>query len=166
MIIKNENLQTLIQSNTLNTFSSNFASNLTPVLTTLKESLENLNPNKHQLQNNISNLIIKIENLIQEQINNPKIDSKLNDDIKSTLLQMQDELASKTDLKSGDLTKQIDKLLTQLDNIASQTNYNGTTLLQAASGTTSTGEYRSSLDPDERIMLAKKRKSYMSGIRK
>ena len=128
LFIKNENLQTLIQSNTLNTFSSNFASNLTPVLTTLKESLENLNPNKHQLQNNISNLIIKIENLIQEQINNPKIDSKLNDDIKSTLLQMQDELASKTDLKSGDLTKQIDKLLTQIDfyqlnSLVSNSNY-------------------------------------------
>lgn len=26
--------------------------------------------------------------------------------------------------------------------------------------------YQSSLDPDERIMLAKKRKSYMNGIRK
>ncbi len=34
------------------------------------------------------------------------------------------------------------------------------------SGTTSTGMYQSSLDPEERIMFAKKRKSYMNGIRK
>lgn len=41
---------------------------------------------------------------------------------------MQDELASKTDLKSGDLTKQIDKLLTQIDfyqlnSLVSNSNY-------------------------------------------
>lgn len=34
------------------------------------------------------------------------------------------------------------------------------------SGVTASGVYRASLDPDERIVLAKKRKSYMSGIRK
>lgn len=128
LFIKNENLQTLIQSNNLSTFTSNFASNLTPLLTTLKESLENSNPNNFNLQNNISKLIEKVENLIKEHTNNPKIDSKITEDIKSVLLQMQEEINSKTDSKSQDLGKQVDRLLTQIDyhqlsSIASNSNY-------------------------------------------
>ena len=128
LFLKNENLQTLLQSNNLSTFTNNFSSNLTPLLTTLKESLEGLNPNNSQLQDSISKLVSKVENLIQEHINNPKIDSKLSDDMKSVLLQMQDELASKSDPKSMELTKQIDKLLTQMDfyqlnSLVSNSNY-------------------------------------------
>ena len=128
LFLKNENLQTFLQSNNLSTFTNNFSSNLTPLLTTLKESLEGLNPNNTQLQDSISKLVSKVENLIQEHINNPKIDSKLSDDMKSVLLQMQDELASKSDPKSMELTKQIDKLLTQMDfyqlnSLVSNSNY-------------------------------------------
>ena len=115
LFAKNENLQTLIQSNNLSTFTNNFSSNLTPLLTSLKESLETLNPNNFNLQNNVSKLIEQVENLIKEHINNPKNEAKFSDDMKSVLLQMQDELSSKTDPKSADLSKQIDKLLTQID---------------------------------------------------
>ncbi|RXJ85405.1 flagellar hook-length control protein FliK [Arcobacter cloacae] len=128
LFIKAENLQNIISSNNLSTFSNNFASNLTPLLETLKENLQSLNPNNSNLQNHLSKLVDKIEHLIQDMINNPKNESKLNDDMKSILLQMQDELASKSDPKSADLAKQIDKLLTQIDyhqltSLTSNSNY-------------------------------------------
>ena len=115
LFVKAESLQNLLSTNNLSTFSNNFASNLSPLLTSLKESLESLNPNNSNLQNNLLKLVEKVEYLIQDLINTPKNNSKINDDMKSILLQMQDELASKTDGKSQDLSKQIDKLLTQID---------------------------------------------------
>lgn len=128
LFIKAENLQNIISSNNLSTFSNNFASNLTPLLETLKENLQSLNPNNSNLQNHLSKLVDKVEHLIQDMINNPKNETKLNDDMKSILLQMQDELASKSDPKSADLAKQIDKLLTQIDyhqltSLTSNSNY-------------------------------------------
>ena len=128
LFIKAENLQNMILSNNLSTFSNNFASNLTPLLETLKENLQSLNPNNSNLQNHLSKLVDKVEHLIQDMINNPKNEPKLNDDMKSILLQMQDELASKSDPKSADLAKQIDKLLTQIDyhqltSLTSNSNY-------------------------------------------
>lgn len=128
LFIKVENLQNIISSNNLSTFSNNFASNLTPLLETLKENLQSLNPNNSNLQNHLSKLVDKVEHLIQDMINNPKNETKLNDDMKSILLQMQDELASKSDPKSADLAKQIDKLLTQIDyhqltSLTSNSNY-------------------------------------------
>ncbi len=115
LFVKAESLQNLLSTNNLSTFSNNFTSNLSPLLTSLKESLESLNPNNSNLQNNLLKLVEKVEYLIQDLINTPKNNSKINDDMKSILLQMQDELASKTDGKSQDLSKQIDKLLTQID---------------------------------------------------
>ena len=64
--------------------------------------------------------------------------SNILDTIKSKLIQANTDTTSADGRES--IRKDIDKLLTQLDNIAKQTNYNGTTLLQAASGTTSTGQ--------------------------
>jgi len=58
--------------------------------------------------------------------------SNILDTVKAKLIQ------ANTDTTSADgreaIRKDIEKLLTQLDNIAEQTNYNGTTLLQASSG--------------------------------
>jgi hypothetical protein len=60
----------------------------------------------------------KIENILKELLN-PNIQKNeaknLNEDMKSILLKMQEELASKTDSKSAELSKQVDKLLTQID---------------------------------------------------
>lgn len=115
LFIKGENLANLASQNNLSTFSNNFMSNLNPLLTNLKENLEVLNPNNSNLQNHLTKLVNQVENIIQDLINNPKNESKINEDMKSVLLQMQDELASKTDPKSQDLAKQIDKLLAQID---------------------------------------------------
>ncbi|MDZ7818295.1 MAG: hypothetical protein U5K55_06630 [Aliarcobacter sp.] len=109
---KGENVQNLLTQNNISTFTNNFASNLNPLLTSLKESLENINPNNSNLQSHILKLVDKVENLIKD-LANPK--ANISDDMKSVLLQMQSELASKGDGNSQDISKQIDKLLTQID---------------------------------------------------
>ena len=115
LFTKAENLQNLTSTNNLSTFSNNFMSNLSPLLTTLKENLESLNPTNLNLQNHLTKLVDKVEHLIQDLVNNPKGEVKVAEDMKTVLLKMQDELATKTDIKSQDLAKQVDKLLTQID---------------------------------------------------
>ncbi|MBP7227294.1 MAG: flagellar hook-length control protein FliK, partial [Aliarcobacter sp.] len=115
LFTKAENLQNLTSTNNLSTFSNNFMSNLSPLLTTLKENLELLNPSNSNLQNHLTKLVDKVEHLIQDLVNNPKGEVKVAEDMKTVLLKMQDELATKTDVKSQDLAKQVDKLLTQID---------------------------------------------------
>jgi flagellin len=61
--------------------------------------------------------------------------SNILDTIKSKLIQANTDTTSADGRES--IRKDIDKLLTQLDNIAKQTNYNGTTLLQASDSSTS-----------------------------
>ncbi|MDN5113982.1 flagellar hook-length control protein FliK [Aliarcobacter butzleri] len=131
---KNDTIQNfLTNSNSLanlSTFTSNFASNLSPLLTTLKESLETLNPNNTHLQNHLTKLVDKVEHIIQDLATTPngKLDTKVSEDMKTVLLQMQDELASKTDPKSVEVAKQVDRLLTQIDlhqltSLVSNSNY-------------------------------------------
>ncbi len=118
LFIKNDNISSLISQNNLNTFTSNFTSNLNPLLSNLKESLENLNPNNYNLQNQVMKFVEKIESIIKDLANSSlqKNDqTNLSEDMKSILLKMQDELNSKTDSKSQELAKQVDKLLTQID---------------------------------------------------
>lgn len=115
LFAKGENIQNLLSQNNLSTFTNNFASNLTPLLTTLKESLENINPNNSNLQNQVLKLVDKVENLIKD-LANPKAQlNSISDDMKSVLLQMQDDLASKIDPKSQEISRQLDKLLAQID---------------------------------------------------
>ena len=121
LFAKSENLTTLLSTNNLNnisSFTSNFSSNITPLLTNLKDTLESLNPNNLDLQNQVMKFVEKIENIIKE-LSNPNIQKNeaqnLNEDMKSVLLKMQEELSSKTDSKSQELSKQVDKLLTQID---------------------------------------------------
>ena len=129
LFTKNENLQNIISStNNLSSFSNNFASNLTPLLNNLKESLESFNSQNLNTQNHLTKLVEKVEHIIKEFVNNTKNTSSINDDMKSVLLQMQDDLVSKTDSKSQDLAKQVDKLLTQIEyqqltSLASNSNY-------------------------------------------
>ena len=131
---KNDTIQNFLansnSSGNLSTFTSNFASNLSPLLTTLKESLESLNPNNTHLQNHLTKLVDKVEHIIQDLATTPngKIDTKVSEDMKTVLLQMQDELVSKTDPKSLEVAKQVDRLLTQIDlhqltSIVSNSNY-------------------------------------------
>ncbi|MDN5099788.1 flagellar hook-length control protein FliK [Aliarcobacter butzleri] len=131
---KNDTIQNFLansnSSGNLSTFTSNFASNLSPLLTTLKESLETLNPNNTHLQNHLTKLVDKVEHIIQDLATTPngKLDTKVSEDMKAVLLKMQDELASKTDPKSLEVAKQVDRLLTQIDlhqltSLVSNSNY-------------------------------------------
>ena len=115
---KNESLINQPASSNVTTFTSNFSSNITPLLTNLKDTLENLEPNNLSLQNQVTKFIEKIEDIIKE-LSNPATHKNqtqnLDEDMKSILLKMQDELSSKTDAKAQELSKQVDKLLTQID---------------------------------------------------
>ena len=115
LFVKGENIQNILTQNNISTFSNNFSSNLSPLLTNLKESLETLNPNSSSVQTHISKLVENVENLIKDLANPKAQSSNISDDMKSILLQIQDEVSSKTDPKSQDLARQVDKLLTQID---------------------------------------------------
>ncbi|WP_418185799.1 flagellar hook-length control protein FliK [Aliarcobacter vitoriensis] len=126
------NLANNLQNINLSTFSNNFTTNLSPLLNALKDSLQSQNPQNSQIQEHINTLIKKVETVIQEQINNPtqnlKTNMKLEDDFKSVLLKMQDELSTKTDVKSQDALRTINNLITQVDyhqltSIVSNSNY-------------------------------------------
>ena len=116
---KSEAILNSVQNSNISNFSNNFATNLNPLLTALKESLQAINPKNSEIQNQINSLIKKVENIIQEYTNNnldnPKDNQKLDNDFKSILLKMQDEVAQKTDIKSQDSLKTINNLLTQID---------------------------------------------------
>ena len=116
---KSEAILNSVQNRNISNFSNNFATNLNPLLTALKESLQAINPKNTEIQNQINSLIKKVENIIQEYTNNnldnPKDNQKLDNDFKSILLKMQDEVAQKTDIKSQDSLKTINNLLTQID---------------------------------------------------
>ena len=125
LFIKNDFLQNMadfkqlnqaLAQNNINTFSNNFASNLSPLLTTLKESLNNLsNPNILNIQNHLAKTINKVEHIISNL--ETQIDEKVSpkDDMKTVLLQLKEELSAKTDAKSAEILKQVDKILTQID---------------------------------------------------
>ena len=115
LFVKGENIQNILNQNNISTFSNNFSSNLSPLLTNLKESLETLNPNSSSVQTHISKLVENVENLIKDLVNPKAHSNNISDDMKSVLLQIQDELSSKTDPKSQEIAKQVDKLLTQID---------------------------------------------------
>ena len=116
---KSEAILNSVQNTNISNFSNNFATNLNPLLTALKESLQAINPKNIEIQNQINSLIKKVENIIQEytnnQLDNQKDNQKLDNDFKSILLKMQDEVAQKTDIKSQDSLKTINNLLTQID---------------------------------------------------
>ena len=128
MISKLENLQSIFSkienptpgfqntiSSNISTFNSNFASNLNTLLMSMKEDITNLSTNQNNnAQNNLLKAIDKIEVILQDNTlkNEPK---SISNDMKSVLLQMQDELSSKTDAKTQELFKQVDKMLTQID---------------------------------------------------
>ena len=125
LFIKNDFLQNMadlkqlnqvLTQNNISTFSNNFASNLSPLLTALKENLNNLsNPNILNIQNHLAKTINKVEHIISNL--ETQIDEKVSpkDDMKAILLQLKEELSAKTDAKSAEILKQVDKILTQID---------------------------------------------------
>ncbi|MGM0518711.1 MAG: flagellar hook-length control protein FliK [Campylobacterota bacterium] len=126
-----------LQTNNLN-FNSNFSNNISNLLLNLKDAMLNLdsnNPNDTannlKLQNQIQTLIDKVQTLPNPiSIKEQPLNNSLSNDIKTVLLQMQDELSSKQNeaKSSQELLKQVDKMLTQIDyhqllSVTSNSNY-------------------------------------------
>lgn len=109
----------------ISTFQSTFSSNINSLLLNLKENITNLslNPQASNIQNEILKTVDKIENVLKEGILTPtnlanikNETTPLNSDIKTILLQMQEELSLKiADPKNMETNKLIDKLLFQVD---------------------------------------------------
>lgn len=120
---------TLNQTTNLNNFQSNFSSNINNLLLTLKENITNLSTNINNLnfQQNIMKTVEKLEtivnNFIQNFPHNAQIgqerisqqNNPLQNDMKTVLLQMQEELVGKSDIKSTETFKQVDKMLMQVE---------------------------------------------------
>ncbi len=150
--IDTQSTQGSIQTNTQNlNFSSNFSSNISNLLLNLKESILNLSSNNSsnstndvKLQSQIQNIVEKIEitlkenlsqntntNMLTQGLQKEQTSSNpLANDMKSVLLQMQEELASKTGENKSfqELGKQIDRMITQIDyhqllSLTSNSNY-------------------------------------------
>ena len=133
LFIKNEQISNMLSNSNMNAnqittqaqsqnnisnFSNNFSSNLSPLLASLKDSLESVqNQSYSSTQNHISKLVGKVEHIIQDLELSPegKSQTKINEDTKTILLQLKEELAPKQDAKSLEMMKQVDKLLTQID---------------------------------------------------
>ncbi len=125
LFIKNETLQNMsdlkqlnqnLTQNNLSTFSNNFSSNLNPLLNNLKDSINNFtNPANINIQNHLSKLVNKVEHIISNIEPEKDIKMASKEDMKSVLLQLKDELITKTDAKSNEILKQVDKILTQID---------------------------------------------------
>lgn len=130
-LLEPKNLQQNIlnQTTNLNSFQSNFSSNINTLLLTLKENIGNLSNSQNNLtyQQNIIKTVEKLEtivnNFMQNSLPNPQIgqervlqqNNPLQNDMKNILLQMQEELVGKTDIKSADTLKQVDKMLMQVE---------------------------------------------------
>ena len=117
--------QLLLNQNTSNSFQNNFSSNLNTLILTLKESITNLssNPNNLVLQQNIVKNIEKLESILNNinqtsqtvNFDKQQVQNSLQNDMKTVLLQMQNELLTKTDVSSQETLKQVDKMIMQIE---------------------------------------------------
>ena len=121
-----KNMQQTILNNPsfLSSFESNFSSNINNLILSLKENIINLSSNQNNLnlQQNIIKGLEKLENIINSIIQNPNIladkqlpSNSIQNDMKAVLLQMQNELVSKTDVGSQETIKQLEKMVTQVE---------------------------------------------------
>ena len=124
-------LDNLIQSNNLlsqnQALFSQASIDIKTLLLNLKESISSLNSNQNllQVQQNIIKIIDKLEPLIQNFINSSSFSQAsertlqqqnlLQNDMKTILFQIQEELVGKTDTKSAETLKQVDRMLMQVE---------------------------------------------------
>lgn len=116
--------QNLLNQNSLNNFQNNFSSNLNTLILNLKENIINLSSNQGNLnlQNTILNSVEKLETIVNNLIQNQNLpidkqlaQNSLQNDMKTVLLQMQNELAAKVDPASIESSKQVEKLIMQIE---------------------------------------------------
>jgi len=113
----------LNQTTNMNNFQSNFSSNINNLILNLKENILNqITSPANNLQQTVIKAVEKLEIIVNNFLQNPSlINEKVNtqnplqNDMKAILLQMQEELTGKTDIKTQDTLKQVDKMLMQVE---------------------------------------------------
>ncbi len=114
----------------LHQFKNNFVNNLKNLSLQIKENIINtsLTQENFASKGQVLNLVEKLDTIIKDNLsqNLPNVQQNLNNtmknesnsisnDMKNVLLKMQEELVSKTDVKSQEIAKQVDKMLMQID---------------------------------------------------
>lgn len=110
----------------LSNFHTNFSSTLENLVKSLKTTIEEANiknPYQNTLQN-FNKIIEKVEhtinnftnNFINNNLNDKQINNNpIQDDLKTVLLKVQEELSSKTDSKSLETFRQVERMITQIE---------------------------------------------------
>ncbi|RXK14144.1 flagellar hook-length control protein FliK [Halarcobacter mediterraneus] len=110
----------------LSNFHTNFSSTLENLVNSLKTTIEQVNiknPNQNIIQN-FNKIIEKLEhtinnfsnNFINNNLNDKQINNNpIQDDLKTVLLKVQEELSNKTDSKSLETFRQVERMITQIE---------------------------------------------------
>lgn len=133
----NTTIENILKNSTIFKDLGSVTNNISTLLENISQD-ENLSKFKPLVENFLKNIKDMDENSLKEQIKNSGIflesklssheGSKISHDMKTILLQIQEEINSKTDTKNSELSKQVDKLLTQIDyyqlnSLATNSNY-------------------------------------------
>jgi len=130
-------IDNLLQSNSLfsqnqttlnQTILNQSALNVKNLLFTLKENITTITTNQSPLlaQQNIIKIVNQLDTIVNNFINNssfslqgneknPQQQNPLQNDMKTVLLKIQEELGGRTDIKATDTFKQVDKMLMQVE---------------------------------------------------
>ncbi|MGB6327957.1 MAG: flagellar hook-length control protein FliK [Halarcobacter sp.] len=121
--------QTTLNQTTLNQTTLNqSALDVKNLLFTLKENITTITTNQSPLlaQQNIIKIVNQLDTIVNNFINNssfslqgneknPQQQNPLQNDMKTVLLKIQEELGGRTDIKATDTFKQVDKMLMQVE---------------------------------------------------
>jgi len=133
----NTTIENILKNSTIFKDIGSVTNNISTLLENISQD-ESLSKFKPLVENFLKNIKDMDENSLKEQIKNSGIflesklssheGSKISHDMKTILLQIQEEINSKTDTKNSELSKQVDKLLTQIDyyqlnSLATNSNY-------------------------------------------
>ena len=133
----NTTIENILKNSTIFKDLGSVTNNISTLLENISQD-ESLSKFKPLVENFLKNIKDIDENSLKEQIKNSGIflesklssheGSKISHDMKTILLQIQEEINSKTDTKNSELSKQVDKLLTQIDyyqlnSLATNSNY-------------------------------------------
>ena len=133
----NTTIENILKNSTIFKDLGSVTNNISTLLENISQD-ESLSKFKPLVENFLKNIKDMDENSLKEQIKNSGIflesklssheGSKISHDMKTILLQIQEEINSKTDTKNSELSKQVDKLLTQIDyyqlnSLATNSNY-------------------------------------------
>ena len=127
-LLQSNSLFSLNQTTLNQTILNQSALEVKNLLFTLKESITTITTNQSPLlaQQNIIKIVNQLDTIVNNFINNsssslqgneknPQQQNPLQNDMKTVLLKIQEELVGRTDIKATDTFKQVDKMLMQVE---------------------------------------------------